>query len=75
MRRRLLDRYGELMTAGELAELLRYRNALTLKRAIASDRVPLQLVKVGRKDVIPTEKVAQYLAGLGAEDGPEVSEP
>lgn len=65
---RLVVRYGELMTADDLAVLLRYGSSLTLKRAIAAGRIPLTLAKVGRQHVLATRDVAAYLVGAGLPD-------
>ena len=67
---RLVEQFGELIEAGELAKLLRYRSALTLKRAIDAGRIPLQLAKVGQRNVISTRRGAQYLINAGGSEAP-----
>ena len=65
-----MARYGELIEASELAQLLRYSNVLTLKRAIASKQVNLKFAKLGKRSMVSTRDVARYLVSAGISEWP-----
>jgi hypothetical protein len=42
---RFLDRYGELMTSDEVADVLRYSSGAAVRQAHAAGRLPVRLVR------------------------------
>jgi hypothetical protein len=69
---RLVAQFGELIEAQELAQLLRYRSALTLKRAIARNRLSISLRRIGKRSVASTRDVAKFLIDSGLPERPGV---
>lgn len=43
--KRLRDKYGELLTVSELAEVLRYSSGASVRKAHAAGRLPVSLQK------------------------------
>jgi hypothetical protein len=67
---RLVAQYGELIEFNELVLLLRYKNALALKRAINSKQLPIVLSQVGARKVTATRDIAGLLISRGINPRP-----
>jgi len=67
---RLVARYGELIEFNELVQLLRYKSALALKRAIAAKQLPIEFSQLGTRKVIATRDIAALLVARGINPTP-----
>lgn len=64
--KRLVDKYGELLTAADLAEIFRYASAASVRKAHSAGRLPVDLHKFPhRRGLFATaESVAKALNQL-----------